>query len=383
MVFMRLLPLFNGDGFLKNIRLVNGISYHSKALLFYKLPRIRPQFMIRHTNEKEIILFILNLNKLGFSVDVLDRNFWNHNLKSRYDLFLGLGTSGSGVRFLEVAQNSKADLRILIATTPHPVAANKNRRLHFRYLEDKYGVSTISPDRLDPTESLIGDHLSASQSVLVYGTPESFSVQSFSKTGARIAAYGPSSIADNDWSNPSIVGSNYVLFSGSGLLAKGADLLVDAFLELPDLNLNIFAPPEESFLKIFQQRIAKSNSVSYMGFLPPTKSNLLNLRKRSIASVFCSPSEAFASSISSLMHFGLIPVINYESGMDIDSAILGEFKDVTTEKIKDKILAFHSLSSQEKQKLSDETYQKGKLYSSRHFSDLLLSQLSHLIYGKN
>lgn len=110
---------------------------------------------------------------------------------------------------------------------------------------------------------------------------------------------------------------NYLWFGGSGMIHKGLDLCIQVFEKFPDLHLFV-AGPKDNYWSLYEQYFNLKN-VSYEGFLDIQSDRYRLLCQRCMFAILPSCSEGAATSILSVMHMGVIPMVSKETGIDVDS----------------------------------------------------------------
>jgi len=345
-----------GPGFTQGLRVNKSATYSGRALLLYK--SIRNRRLLKaplHTNELEIIDWVWCLNELGFEVDLIDRGANPDLVTGGYDLFLGLGTSGSSKNFLPLANNSGAPKTILIATTPHPAHANRARMAHLIDFETRYGLMpTVS--RIDPTEPHFQEHLDKADSVMVYGLDGEYAHRSFSGVQPLVRTYGPSSLSKTIQAvRAAVTDPSFVAFSGDGFVAKGVDLIVETFLRFPEFRLSIFGPPSDSaFFSALGDKIDRSANIVFHGFLPATERNLKKMSSHG-AQICASPSEGSATSVATLMSVGVPSIATIETGyVGAPGLSLGNFGPSTRDQIAQGIATYSLLPESSRTELARE-----------------------------
>ena len=110
--------------------------------------------------------------------------------------------------------------------------------------------------------------------------------------------------------------------SGSGLVHKGLDLVLESFKELNSskIELHIMGPYENDFFNPLKNLVSKPNIIHH-GFL-----NLKSISARKIIEschflISPSCSEGQSTSVLAGMTCGLIPLITEECGIDVDQNI--------------------------------------------------------------
>ena len=377
----RLLYHYEGSNrlILRGLRFRCFVRPSRRALLFYKIPSVSLS-KHHHTNELEIWDWVYVLNRLGYEVDLVSRSATTYLGDGAYDLFLGLGTSGSSRFFLEHAVAAQADRNIMIATTPHPNAANKARKEHLFRVRERYGL-TPRVDRIDPSEGWISEHLDFVDSIMVYGIKGSFADKSFENSRLDRVTFGPSSLVTPSLPSRavSVDPTSFVLYSGSGLLAKGADIVVETFLKNPRFCLTIYGPPEPEFMAFLESQTKRVANITYRGFHRASRRSLEQLRERVAGQILTSPSEGCASSVATLAGFGIVPIMNEEVGFPRwNDFSLGDFDERIGDRLEEMVSRFSGLSRSDLHSHRLAEFQKAQAFSREGFRASLTSALTDL-----
>jgi glycosyltransferase involved in cell wall biosynthesis len=124
---------------------------------------------------------------------------------------------------------------------------------------------------------------------------------------------------------------NFLWLGSSGMVHKGLDLVLDAFSELPDFNLTVCGPvsQEADFKKAYFKELYLSPNIRTLGFVDVRSDQFLDLIKNTNALIYPSCSEGQAGSVITCLHAGLIPIISFQSGVDIyDFGIILKNNDI-------------------------------------------------------
>lgn len=112
---------------------------------------------------------------------------------------------------------------------------------------------------------------------------------------------------------------NFLWFGSSGMVHKGLDLVIEAFMEMPDYNLTICGPvqEEEEFEDIYHQALYKTPNIRSIGWVDVNSDLFKEITSDCIAVIYPSCAEGQAGSVITCMQIGLIPVVSRESGVDV------------------------------------------------------------------
>jgi glycosyltransferase involved in cell wall biosynthesis len=105
---------------------------------------------------------------------------------------------------------------------------------------------------------------------------------------------------------------NFFCFAGNGFIAKGVDLVVEAFLKMPELNLTIAGPPSDLlFWKIYGERISQAPNITFVGFLEVGGPEYVRICRTHSWSVLPAAAEGVCTSVATTMRSGLLPIVTF------------------------------------------------------------------------
>lgn len=112
----------------------------------------------------------------------------------------------------------------------------------------------------------------------------------------------------------------FVWFGSGGFVHKGLDLVLEAFAELPQLELTVCGPieSEEAFRRAYWRELYETPNIHAVGWVDVEGERFREITRTSVAVVYASAAEGQCGAVVNCMHAGLIPVISYESGVDVD-----------------------------------------------------------------
>ncbi|MBP9762647.1 glycosyltransferase family 4 protein [Patescibacteria group bacterium] len=298
-----------------------------KALLYYKTDVFYDRTLANryvHTNNWEIICIAQCLNQLGFAVDIIDRTVTPQQLETlpypSYDLFFGIGAGDSGRYFARIAEKVPQALKIFYAAGPDPDISNEwtlNRYKEFfkRHPE----VSHISPRR---TIEQVKIQESMKVTDVIFSIGNDYTSATYDQYKKPIHRIRPSSSPALSMSIEDIASRNpkhFLYFGGNGNIVKGLDLVVEAFAKLPDCKLFICGPDEDEFEQVYQLRTGKHPNIERFGFVQVGGEAFQKLTADCAFILLPSCSEGIATSVTTCLRRGLIPIVTRETGIDTET----------------------------------------------------------------
>ena len=307
--------------FVKNLD--GGNSNLPYRALIYQLtdPHVCPGIVksYSHTNLWESVEMVRILNSYGFVVDVIDRAEDNYLPTNSYDLFIGLGAGRSGKHFSKYAQALPKAIKILLAAGPEPILSNRLVQEQYDRFNRRHN-SNVPAMRLTSGINFSA-FLESTDYILAIGEQGQFCSESYKETGKPILTFLPGTNQDikfiPEWLETRSL-NNFLCFAGHGFICKGVDLLVEAFLEMPDLNLFICGPDsEKEFFNILGDKIKSASNIQYLGFVSVNGPKFSELLGVCAFVIFASSSEGCGTSVATAMRGGLVPILTREVGINI------------------------------------------------------------------
>jgi glycosyltransferase involved in cell wall biosynthesis len=144
---------------------------------------------------------------------------------------------------------------------------------------------------------------------------------------------------------------------------KGLDLVLEVFRETPECQLMVCgpldAPSEKEFVQAFHQELYETPNIQAIGWVDVGSERFKKIANSCTALIYPSCSEGQAGSVVTCLQAGVIPLVSYESGVDVDGfgAILDE---CSHEQIKKTIMDLVEKSNDELAELSLKAHEYAK-----------------------
>lgn len=309
------------------VRNANNVKeYDKKVLLYYKSDPLFSKRLVSksiHTNNIEILHMLDVFSELGISVDLVDRQaIWDdiEELSSEnYDLFVSNCAGNSCPFHAEIISRFKVKKVIAYAMGPDPVLSNRLVHERHKNFELRAGVKPIVRRAICIDEKVLDARFQQSDAIIVNG--DTFSFDSY-KRFAKPIYYVPSTISKKVFSFKVNLNkkeaNSFLYFGGSGLICKGLDIVLEAFDGLSGVKLNICGPPDEGdFWDYYGPLLKRNPHIHYHGFVEVGSETFFKIVEESTFNIFPSCSEGCATSVLTAMGVGVVPVVNYESGVNV------------------------------------------------------------------
>jgi glycosyltransferase involved in cell wall biosynthesis len=315
---------------------------------------------------------------LGFNVDVIHTQNQQFVPWKRYDVVVD-------TRFNLQRLNPYLDqdcIRVLHCDTAHIVfhnAAEMNRILN---LQERKGV-TIPPSRFERP------NLGAEFANYITTCGNEFTMRTYRY--AKKPVHKLPITVDAKWPSPKgkdfeQCRTRFLWFASRGMVHKGLDLVLDAFAGMPEYHLTIVGPVEDEpeFVQLYRNELYHHSNIRLVGWLQKESPDFVQLLDRSVAHVFTSCSESGAACVLETMGAGLIPIVNYESSVDVDDfGVL--LKSSAIEDIKEGVRSIACMPSVELKRRSIRAWEKVRsTYTRENFADSYMALMKTILarHGK-
>ena len=168
---------------------------------------------------------------------------------------------------------------------------------------------------------------------------------------------------------------------------KGLDLVLEVFRETPACQLTVCgpldAPSEKGFVQAFHRELYETPNIQAIGWVDVGSEQFERIANSCVALIYPSCSEGQAGSVITCLQAGVIPLISYESGVDVDGfgTILEE---CSHEQIRKSIMDLVEKSNDELADLSLKAYEYAKQnHSIESYCKAFDQVISQIERGKN
>lgn len=345
-----------------------------RALVYFKTDpvfsrRLRDAYV--HTNNAEIIAMVGIFNRLGFIVDLVDRDAdWPEIaplMVHDYDVYLANTAGNSAPLNMEINTRIKARYRIFFAAGPEPETSNRLVEARHAEFDRRHGAKCIRR-RLVEGENL-AHRFSGMDAIFYVGN--GFSADTYSRCNLPAFRIYPSTSPKLQFDAAALVGKrsdHFMYFGGNGLICKGLDLVLEAFDGLEGVTLDVCGPASESdFWQHYKPLLARNPRIRFHGFVQAGGDKFSAITASAAFQVFPGSAEGCATSVVTCMRRGVIPVTTWETGVDGgDYGINIEAPSV--EGIRALVTRLKDMPKQEMQRRVVDTYLASMEYTPERFA---------------
>lgn len=153
----------------------------------------------------------------------------------------------------------------------------------------------------------------------------------------------------------------FLWFGSSGLIHKGVDILLDAFREINECEIDFYGVNSEE--KVLFNKMRPENAYD-CGFVKVQSDDFLrDVVNKHVFIVMPSCSEGMSTAVATCMAHGLIPIVSKESGFDPCDCII-QLADCKVETVRKCIADITAMKNKDILDLSEKAY----IYAINHFS---------------
>jgi glycosyltransferase involved in cell wall biosynthesis len=264
-----------------------------------------------HTNAYEVIVMAEAYRDLGFRVEVVD---WDHaTYAPPADCRIAIDIHSNLERWQDaLPANCK---RILHATGPHWLFWNHAELSRLQAVRDRKGIALRPRRGVPPSRGV-----EAADHVVVLGNE--FTRQTFLFGGRPVTRIPISSAYEFPWPERrdfELARRKFLWVGSYGMVHKGLDLALDAFAEMPDLELTVCGRPEkeEDFYRLYGNLLLKTPNIRLHGWLDMASPDFIEIARTHAAVIYPSSAEGGAGSVIHCMHAGLLPACTREASIDL------------------------------------------------------------------
>lgn len=266
-----------------------------------------------HTQYWECAQIARTFLDLGYSVDVIDSRNMTFHPKKEYSFFIG-----HRINFDRIAGLLKGGcVKIAHLDTAHWIFNNHSTYRRKFELQQRRGVAIKDSHRIIELNQAIEN----ADYAVTYGNQ--FTLETYRYAQKPLFRVPISTCTLVPWpenKNYSTCRSNFLWFGSGGFVHKGLDLVLEAFAEMPNYHLYVCGPlqKERDFVKAYYKELYETPNIHAIGWVDVDGPEFIGIANKCLGVVYPSCSEGQAGSVIACLHAGLIPIISYESGIDVE-----------------------------------------------------------------
>jgi len=162
--------------------------------------------------------------------------------------------------------------------------------------------------------------------------------------------------------------NTFIWLGSDGIIHKGLDIALEAFSGLPDHKLIVCGPiaKDKRFEREYAEELYNTESIITHGWVDVGSDEFVSVCNNSLGIMYPSASEGQAGSVVTCMHAGLIPVISYESGIDVgDHGVI--LNDCSVDSMRREIIQLSDYPVETLKTMAMKTWQSARNNFSREY----------------
>lgn len=267
-----------------------------------------------HTHDWESLQIARTFLNLGYSVDVIDYRNATFIPKKNYSFFVAARTN-----FQRIAQHLNEDcIKIVHLETSHWLFNNSALYQRCLDLQKRRGVTleTYTRKRVEPNWAI--EH---ADYATIKGNDFTISTYSYAKK-PYFRTYNPAS-STYPWpenKNFELCRNRFLWFGSAGMVHKGLDLTLEVFSQMPEYHLTVCGPlqQEEDFERTYYKELYQTPNIQTIGWVDISSQKFLEITNKCVGIVYPSCAEGQSGAVVTCLQAALIPIISYESGVDVN-----------------------------------------------------------------
>lgn len=152
---------------------------------------------------------------------------------------------------------------------------------------------------------------------------------------------------------------NFLWFGSGGLVRKGLDRTLEVFSELKDYRLYVCGPVkgEKDFEQAYHDELYNMPNITTIPkWLDIEGEEFLEITRNCVGLIYPSGSEGQCGSVVTCLHASLVPIISYESGVDVhDFGVL--LRECSLDAIKEAVKNISNLPTEQLRQMSRKTWE--------------------------
>jgi hypothetical protein len=250
--------------------------------------------------------------EMGYMVDVIGYHNITFIPRKDYSIFVGARTNFERLSKLL----NKGCLKIVHLDTSHWAFNNHASYNRLLSLVKRRGVAVKGSLRL--IEENLGIEYADCATIL----GNQFTVETYQYAQKPIFRIPISTCGFYPWDDNKDFGAcsrNFLWFGSAGAVHRGLDLLLETFSEMPDYHLYICGPidKEMDFIRAYHREMYETENIHMLGWQDVNSPQFELICGKCIGLIYPTCAEGGGGAVINCMHAGLIPIVSYESSVDI------------------------------------------------------------------
>ncbi len=315
-----------------------------------------------HTNYWECYEMAKLFSERGYAVDIVSPKNTGFIPKKNYSVCLD--TADNFQRWIKYLPKDCQKIYPILMTNWKEYNEAENVRLE--NLRKRRGFSLSPRRRLEPTKNPeLADYLVGFGNKTIFASYKQFNKPIIWIPISAVTKYDFPE--DKNWNEAK---KNFLWIGGGGAVLKGLDLVLEAFVDLPQLELHVCGPihAEKDFIAEYDKELNHTSNIHVYGRLDVTGQKFRQIIKTCGAVIYPSGGDGTSGAIVQAMHGGLVPIVSHETGLREDSGYI-PITDPRPESVALAVNEFSKKSAEDIRNLSKKVWLYArKVYTRDEFS---------------
>lgn len=324
-----------------------------------------------HTHDQESFLMAKVFLDMGYAVDVIDYRHGGFIPKKNYDFFVSARTN-----LERIGRRLNEDcVKIVHLDTAHFLFNNYASYKRSLELQRRRGVTV-------PSKRVVENNLAIEYADYATLLGNQFTLGTYSYANKPVFPLSGTTVEVYPWDeekNFERCRRHFLWFGATGFVHKGLDLVLEAFVQMPEYHLTVCGPVDEEkvFVRAYFKELYETENIHTVGWVDVRGERFRRVAGECLALVYPSCAEGMSGSALTCMQAGLIPVLSRESGVDVhDFGVL--LQESSVDEIKRVVHALAESSPDELQRRATTTWEYARTHHtketfSQEFSEVLKS----------
>ncbi len=328
------------------------ISYIPEALL-----RSDPSFLNMHQNRREMKVIAECFLENGYNIDV---QFYETTQipKRKYDIVFGLEPA-----FTECAKKNPEATKIYYGTGAYFKYANSEVVNRTNEFNEKHNMNVV-PRRLAPEDECI----EICDRILQIGTVNTIDTYPpHFKPKITLINQSSNFLIDSPKLDNKYNRRKFLWLGSGGSILKGADLVIESFLQHPELEIDLIGPIEPEVIDAYSSSLETAGNIRLHGFVDVNSRHFFEIVSGTTFIIFPSVTEGVPGSVVVAQKLGLIPILSKVASPKEISELGYMLDDISTVSIEKALAWSQNLASSDVSGLQSKNKQFSKRFSLDNF----------------
>lgn len=176
-----------------------------------------------------------------------------------------------------------------------------------------------------------------------------------------------SNLLSNDFRRTGFKKTKFLWLGSSGSILKGVDLVIEAFLRHPELEIDIVGPVENEVKAVYAKQLHNASNIRFHGYVDVNSHRFMNIVSDTAFLIYPSVTEGFPGAVIAGMKLGLVPLVSKIAAPECIESFGYQLNDISLHSIEQALQWSQNLSENQIKERSDAVVQYSTLFSIERF----------------